>query len=109
MFHNTAFHFIETVKVRGMARNIHAGDVSGYFKNKVVEKPLISGVISGFMGAGMGGLTFMTCHNFLTHKLYGNEKWNDVDFRYKNMAIYLVSDIFASLTRIPFETRKQLV
>jgi hypothetical protein len=31
-FHATMFHFIETVKVRGMARNLTA-DVSFYFKN----------------------------------------------------------------------------
>ena len=31
MFHNTVFHFIETVKVRSMARNITTGDFSLYF------------------------------------------------------------------------------
>jgi hypothetical protein len=31
--HNTIFHFIETVKVRGQARNLKSGDVSHYFKN----------------------------------------------------------------------------
>ena len=31
--HNTIFHFIETVKVRGQARNIASGDISHYFKN----------------------------------------------------------------------------
>ena len=31
--HNTVFHFIETVKVRGQARNLRGGDVSHYFKN----------------------------------------------------------------------------
>ena len=66
MFHNTMFHFIETVKVRGQARNLVSGDFSGYFANDVVKKPLISGVIAGFFGAGSGALTFMTCHNFLT-------------------------------------------
>jgi hypothetical protein len=71
MFHNTAFHFMETLKVRGMARNLVSGDHSGYFKNKVTKQPLISGVVSGFMGAGMGGLTFMTFHNLLTQYLYG--------------------------------------
>lgn len=34
MFHNTFFHFIETIKVRGMARNLK-DDVSHYFSNKV--------------------------------------------------------------------------
>ena len=37
-FHNTAFHFIETVKVRGMARNLRSGDVSLYFANQVQTK-----------------------------------------------------------------------
>ena len=29
--HNTVFHFIETVKVRGQARNLVSGDISHYF------------------------------------------------------------------------------
>ena len=33
-FHATMFHFIDTVKVRGMARNLNS-DVSFYFKNQV--------------------------------------------------------------------------
>lgn len=36
-FHATVFHFIETVKVRGMARNLKE-DVSLYFKNQVEKK-----------------------------------------------------------------------
>lgn len=36
-FHATMFHFIETVKVRGMARNLFE-DVSYYFKNGVQNK-----------------------------------------------------------------------
>ena len=70
MFHETLFHFIETVKVRGQARNIVSGDISGYFKNEVVKKPLISGVISGFFGAGSSALTFMTFHNMLTQQFF---------------------------------------
>lgn len=38
MFHNTCFHFIETVKVRAMSRNIKTGDISLYFANKVENK-----------------------------------------------------------------------
>ena len=38
MFHNTFFHFIETVKVRSMARNVRTGDVSLYFANNVIQK-----------------------------------------------------------------------
>ena len=71
--HNTLFHFIETVKVRGQARNLKGGDVSHYFKNQVEKKPLISGIISGFLGAATGGLAFMTMHNFLTIQLYCNQ------------------------------------
>ena len=33
--HTTLFHFIETVKVRGQARNLVSGDISHYFQNKV--------------------------------------------------------------------------
>ena len=65
--------------------------------------------MSGFTGAGMGGLTFMTCHNILTHKMYADSKYQDLDFRLKNMLIYVCSDLLASLSRLPFETRKQLV
>ena len=66
MFHNTLFHFVETIKVRGQARNLKSGDISLYFANKVEKKPLISGVVSGFFGAGIGGLTFITSYNYLT-------------------------------------------
>jgi hypothetical protein len=79
-FHATAFHFIETLKVRGMARNLFE-DVSGYFKNSVQTKrklaylhlnfiALISGVISGFMGALTGAFTFITTYNTLTYYFY---------------------------------------
>jgi len=85
-----------------------SGDISGYFANEVVKKPLISGVISGFFGAGSGALTFMTFHNLLTSKFFTPE-WENVDFRAKNMLIYLTADVFASVARLPFETRKQLV
>ena len=37
-FHNTAFHFIETIKVRAQARNIKTGDPSLYFANGVQTK-----------------------------------------------------------------------
>ena len=128
MFHNTAFHFIETVKVRGQARNLHSGDISGYFANKVQSKrkcsvfvfshilpcfiALISGVVSGFLGAGMGGLTFMTMHNLLSNQVYGckpDSVFFNMDFRVKNMGIFMMADLVASITKLPFETRKQLV
>ena len=32
-----------------------------------------------------------------------------MDFRAKNMVIYMASDLAAAVTRLPFETRKQLV
>jgi len=70
--HATFFHFIDTLKVRGMARNLVSGDISHYFKNRVQEKPLISGVVSGFLGAAMGSLTFMTVHNYMTLYMYAN-------------------------------------
>ena len=37
-FHNTAVHFIETIKVRAQARNIKTGDPSLYFANGVQTK-----------------------------------------------------------------------
>lgn len=61
------------------------------------------------MGAGIGGMTFMTNYNLMTNYLYGDPQYADIDFRVKNMAIYLSSDILASLIKVPFETRKQLL
>ena len=126
--HNTLFHFVETVKVRGQARNIVSGDISHYFKNKVETKPLISGVISGFFGAAAGAATFMTVHDLLTLQFYCNtygrshgavpiwaedstllnriQSW---DFRKKNVLIFVTSDFFASLAKVQFEVRKQLI
>lgn len=37
-FHATIFHVIDTVKVRGMARNLVSSDVAFYFKNQVMYK-----------------------------------------------------------------------
>ena len=127
-FHNTIFHFIETVKVRGQARNIVSGDHSHYFKNQVEKKPLISGIVSGFLGAAVGAATFMTVHDFLTLQFYCNtygrssgavspmieNSWllNTIqawDFKRKNILIYATSDFFASFTKIQFEVRKQLI
>jgi len=102
-----------------MARNLKTGDVSLYFANKVEKKrkypllfdlvALISGVVSGFFGAGIGGLTFMTSYQYLTQQIYAKERigWlNDKDFRIKNTFIYTCSDVVATITRLPFETRK---
>lgn len=68
-FHATMFHFIDTVKVRGMARNM-TEDVSFYFKNQVQNKPMISGVISGFFGAAAGSLTFITTFELMTYQIF---------------------------------------
>lgn len=66
-------------------------------------------MVSGFFGAGIGGLTFITSFNYLTQEVYRNEKYNHIDFRFKNLFIYFLSDMAASVTRVPFECRKQLV
>jgi len=104
--HSIFFHFIETVKVRGMSRNLKSGDISHYFKNNVEQKPLISGVVSGFLGAMAGSITFMTSFNLLTKYFYRSPKFNNWDFRAKNLLIYSLSDFSASFSRIFFETRK---
>lgn len=103
------FHFIETVKVRSMARNLKSGDFNLYFANSVQNKPLISGLVSGFFGAGMGGMSFISSYNYLTNYAYLDPRFDHIDFRLKNMVIYLTSDLFASIFRVPFEARKQLV
>lgn len=64
--HTTFFHFIDTVKVRLQARNAAGEDISHFYKNKVKEAPLISGVVSGFLGAAAGSMTFMFLHDYLT-------------------------------------------
>lgn len=70
---------------------------------------MISGVVSGFFGSGIGALTFMTSYRYLSEIAYSNNKYKDVDFRKKNMIIYMLSDMAASVTKLPFECRKQLV
>jgi len=70
---------------------------------------MISGVISGFLGAAAGGLTFVTTYNFLTQYFYSSKRYIDWDFRLKNYMIYLSSDFAASFARVFFETRKQLI
>ncbi len=67
---------------------------------------MISGVISGFLGAAAGGLTFVTTYNFLTQYFYSSKRYIDWDFRLKNYMIYLSSDFAASFARLFFETRK---
>ena len=70
---------------------------------------MISGVISGFLGAAAGGLTFVTTYNFLTQYFYSTKRYLDWDFRLKNYIIYLSSDFSASFAKLFFETRKQLI
>jgi hypothetical protein len=70
---------------------------------------LISGVVSGFFGSGIGALTFMTAYTKLSEVIERDEKYKDMDFRAKNMMIYMTSDVLASFSRLPFECRKQLL
>jgi hypothetical protein len=74
-------------------------------------------VISGFFGALSGAFVFSMSFSHLTNVFYSNV-YKDVgplnrikqwDFRYKNVFIYAVSDITASLVKAPFEVRKQLI
>jgi hypothetical protein len=67
---------------------------------------LISGVVSGFLGSFAGSLTFISTYNYLTHLIYADKKYADVDFRKKNFMIYLASDFTSSLAKIFFEARK---
>jgi len=70
---------------------------------------MISGVISGFLGAAAGSLTFITTFDQLTYYFYSNKQYTNWDFRVKNYLIYLASDFNASLAKVFFETRKQLI
>ena len=70
---------------------------------------LISGVVSGFFGSGIGALTFMTAYTQLSDIVGRDERYKDMDFRAKKMMIYMTSDVLASFTRLPFECRKQLL
>lgn len=70
-------------------------------------------MVSGFIGAGIGGMAFITSHQVLTQYLYSGRKapsWlNELDFRLKNLLIFCTSEIVGSVVKLPFETRKQLV
>ena len=70
---------------------------------------MISGVVSGFLGAMAGGLTFITTYNSLTYYFYSNKRYVDWDFRLKNLLIYLASDFNASIAKVFLEARKQLI
>ena len=70
---------------------------------------MISGVISGFLGAAAGSMTFITTFNAMTYQLNSNKRFADMDFRWKNYLIYLASDFNASLARVFLEARKQLI
>jgi hypothetical protein len=70
---------------------------------------MISGVVSGFLGALAGGLTFITTYNSLTYYFYSNKRYVDWDFRLKNLIIYLSSDFTASVAKVFLEARKQLI
>ena len=84
--------------------------------------------MSGFLGAAAGAMTFMTVHDFLTLQFYCNtygrssgavSPWlensavlNSIqawDFKKKNLLIFVVSDFAASLAKVQFEVRKQLI
>jgi len=45
----------------------------------------------------------------LSNQAYFYKEYDWIDFRIKNLGIYLASDFVATFTRIPFEARKQLV
>lgn len=109
MFHATFFHVVETVKVRGMARNIKTGDISRYFHNQVEKKPLISGVVSGCAGALSGSLGFITTFNYLTRWFIERRQYDQLDFRLKNFIIYLASDFVGCNLKLVFEARKQMI
>ena len=70
---------------------------------------MISGVISGFLGAAAGSFTFITTFDQMTYYFYSNKKYADWDFRLKNYIIYLISDFNASIAKVLLETRKQLI
>jgi len=64
---------------------------------------------AGFFGSAAGALTFITVFNEMTQRVYANKRFVDVDFRLKNILIYMVSDFCAGFAKIGFETRKQLI
>ena len=69
-------------------------------------------MVSGFFGAGIGSLVFITSYNYLTQLIYADKKikaLNNLDFRLKNLIIFSCSDVIATFFKLPFETRKQLV
>ena len=71
-------------------------------------------MISGFLGAFAGSFAFVSSYQFLTNVFYSNiyqhniyvNKVKNWDFRYKNILIYSMSDVAASVLKAPFEVRK---
>ena len=74
-------------------------------------------MVSGFLGAAVGSFAFMNMFQHLTIVFYSTLYQNNPlvdrvkpwDFRYKNILIYMCSDITASFLKAPFEVRKQLI
>ena len=74
-----------------------------------MDRPNISGLVSGFLGGLSGSFTFICVYNAMTWKIYTEDKYRSYDFRYKNYLIFVTSDFWAWFTRIFFETRKQII
>ena len=70
---------------------------------------MISGVVSGFLGSLSGGLTFISCYNYMSLKMYTDPAYQNLNFKLKNILIYICSDFFASFSKIFFEARKQII
>lgn len=54
-----------------MARN-NVEDVSYFFKNDVMKKPVISGLTAGFTGALLGSTAFISTYNEMTYQIYNS-------------------------------------
>jgi hypothetical protein len=75
-------------------------------------------VVSGFMGALSGSFAFVCSFYHLTNLFHSNmykgenavlDRVKLLDYRYKNVLIYAISDLSASVLKAPFEVRKQLI
>lgn len=72
---------------------------------------MISGIFTHFLGAAVGGLSFISSYKYFTYYFFelNQHTKHNWDFRLKNIVIYLISDVCAGVSRIFFEARKQLL
>jgi hypothetical protein len=112
---NTIFlHFLDTIKVRNQAKSV-ISDTSEYFKNDVIRKGLISGVVSSSIGSLVSSYVFISSNEYFLHKYFSgfNVRNNIVvgcdDWKKRIYMSFIFSDILKVISILPFEGRKMRI